>query len=158
MYDLRVYSMAAIRTYEGGKLVEDMADDYLTTCQSTAVPTPVSLNLVKSPAELTAAVEANQAITYAQARSLDQVWDDALHWNGSYDGLNVFLSDGPVILAWPKCLRVMTFRRGELRLRAVDVALAGTRHLRGGAEGDPHLRRAEPVPALRTAKGPRTST
>jgi len=28
MFDLRVYSMAAIRTYEKGKLVEDMTDDY----------------------------------------------------------------------------------------------------------------------------------
>ena len=109
MYDLRVYSMAAIRTYEGGKLVEDMTDDYLTTCQSQAVPTPVSLNLVKSPAELTAAVAANQALTYGQARSLDVIWDDALHWTGSYEAPNAFPSDGPIILAWPRCLRVMAF-------------------------------------------------
>lgn len=109
MYDLKVYSMAAIRTYEAGKLVEDMTDDYLTTCQCTLGPTPVSVNLVRSPAELTAAVAANQALTYGQARSLDQLWDDALRWQGPYDGMNVFPSDGPRIQAWPKCLRVMTF-------------------------------------------------
>lgn len=109
MYDLRVYSTAALRTYAGGVLVEDATADYLTTCQSTAVPTPVSLNLVASPAEFRQALAANQALTYAQARSLKQLWQDALRWNCSYDGLNVFPSDGPIIHAWPRCLRVMTF-------------------------------------------------
>ncbi|HEY3397171.1 MAG TPA: hypothetical protein VGM19_05860 [Armatimonadota bacterium] len=109
MYDLRVYSAAAIRTYEAGKLVEDMTGEYLTTCQSTAVPTPISLNLVRSPAEFKAALASNQALTYGQARSLDLLWSDALRWNGSYDGMNTFLSDGPIILAWPKCDRVMAF-------------------------------------------------
>ncbi len=109
LYDLRVYSMAALRTYEGGKLVEDMTDDYLTTTQSTAVPTPISLNLVKSPQELAQAVAQRQALTYAQARSLKMLMPDALRWNCSYDGLNVFPSDGPLIQAWPRCLRVMTF-------------------------------------------------
>jgi hypothetical protein len=113
MYDLRVYSMAAIRTYQNGKLVEDMTNDYLTTSQSTAVPTPVSLNLVTSPAEMTAAVADNQALTYAQARTMDLLWEDALRWNGSYDGPNVYFSDGPQIVAWPKCLRVMTFGAEE---------------------------------------------
>ncbi|NQU38812.1 MAG: hypothetical protein HQ523_02560 [Lentisphaerae bacterium] len=108
MYDLRVYSMAAIRTYEAGKLVEDMTADYLTTCQSTAVPTPVSLNLVRSPDEMRRAV-ADESLTYAQARTLPQLFQDALRWNSSYDGLNVFLSNGPVIEAWPKCRRTMTF-------------------------------------------------
>lgn len=109
MFDLRVYSMAAIRTYEKGKLVEDMTDDYLTTVQSTAVPTPVSLNIVTSPEELTDAVAKNQALTYAQARSLDLVYDDALHWNCSYSGMNVFLSDGPIVKAWPKNDRTLVF-------------------------------------------------
>ncbi len=109
MYDLRLYSHAAVRTYAAGQLVEDMTDDYVKTCQSTAVPTPVSLNLVRSPQELKDAVAKNQSFTYAQARSLDLLWDDALRWNCSYDGMNVFASDGPLIYAWPKCLRVMTF-------------------------------------------------
>ncbi len=109
MYDLRVYSMVALRTYEGGKLVEDMTADYLTTCQATSVPTPVSLNLVKSPAEMRAAVASNQALTYGLARSLDLVWQDALRWTTSYEAPNAFPSDGPLIEAWPKCNRVMTF-------------------------------------------------
>lgn len=109
IYDLHAYSAAAIRTYAGGKLVEDMTPDYLTTCQSTAVPTPMSLNLVASPGELTQAVAGNQALTYAQARALNSVYQDALRWNCSYDGLNVFPSDGPLIREWPRCLRVMTF-------------------------------------------------
>ena len=73
MFDLRVYSMAAIRTYGRGKLVEDMTKDYLTTVQSTAVPTPVSVNIVCSPEELKEAVAGNEALTYAQARSLELV-------------------------------------------------------------------------------------
>jgi hypothetical protein len=109
MYDLRDASHAAIRTYEGGNLVEDMTQDYLISCQYSGVPTPISLNLVRSPAELKAAVAANQALTYAQARSLGQVWDDALHWNSSYDGMNVFPSDGPQIVVWPKLVRVVVF-------------------------------------------------
>lgn len=109
MYDLRVYSMAAIRTYEKGKLVEDMTDDYLTTIQSTAVPTPVSLNIVRSPEEMRQAIAKNQALTYAQARALKLVFEDALRWNCSYDGLNVFLSDGPIVKAWPKNARTLIF-------------------------------------------------
>ncbi len=109
MYDLRVYSMAAIRTYEKGRLVEDVTDDYLTTVQSTAVPTPASLNIVPSPEEMKQAVAKNQALTYAQARSLKQVYEDALRWNCSYDGLNVFLSDGPIVKAWPKNARTLIF-------------------------------------------------
>jgi len=109
MYDLRVYSMAALRTYENGKLVEDMTKDYLTTCQSTAVPTPVSMNIVRSPEEMRRAIAGNQALTYAQARTLKTVFKDALRWNCSYEGLNVFPSDGPIIRMWPKCARTMTF-------------------------------------------------
>jgi len=109
MFDLRVYSTAAIRTYEKGVLVEDMTDDYLTTVQSTAVPTPVSLNIVSSPDELKQAVAKNQALTYAQARSLKLVYEDALSWNCSYSGMNVFLSDGPIVQAWPKHARALIF-------------------------------------------------
>jgi hypothetical protein len=109
MYDLRAYSMAAVRTYEAGKLVEDMTDDYLTTSQSTAVPDPVSVNLVQSPAELTEAVASGQSLTYAQARRLDLVWEDALRWNSPYDAMNCFPSNGPLIEAWPRTFRVMPF-------------------------------------------------
>jgi len=109
MFDLRVYSMAAIRTYEHGKLVEDMTADYLTTCQSTAVPSPVSLNIVRSPDQMRRAVQANESLTYGQARTLQSVFKDALRWTGSYEGPNVFPSDGPIIRAWPKCVRAMSF-------------------------------------------------
>ncbi|MBI3990552.1 MAG: hypothetical protein HY350_00225 [Candidatus Omnitrophica bacterium] len=109
MYDLRVYTSAAIRTYEEGKLVEDMTDEYLATIQSTAVPTPISLNLVRSPDEMRQAVTMNQALTYAQARSLGTIFEDALRWNSAYDGMNVFLSDGPIIHSWPKNARTLIF-------------------------------------------------
>ncbi|HEY3397624.1 MAG TPA: hypothetical protein VGM19_08200 [Armatimonadota bacterium] len=108
-YDVRDGSTGALRTYEGGKLVEDMTPDYLTNCLYSGVLTPISLNLVRSPAELTAAVAQNQALTYAQANRPATIWEDALHWNGSYDGMNAFPSDGPQILVWPKLVRVMVF-------------------------------------------------
>ncbi|MBU4274052.1 MAG: hypothetical protein KKA28_19645, partial [Planctomycetes bacterium] len=109
MHDLRVYSVAALRTYEKGKLIDDALDDYLTTVQSTAVPTPVTMIIVRSPDELISALDAKLPLTYAQARSLPLVFKDALRWNCSYEGLNVFPSDGPIIHAWPKCMRTMTF-------------------------------------------------
>lgn len=109
MHDLRPYSMAAIRTYANGKLIDNALDDYFTTVQSTAVPTPVSLNIVRSPEALAQAMDKRPALTYAQARRLELLFDDALRWNCSYDGLNVSLSDGPIIRAWPKCARTLIF-------------------------------------------------
>ncbi|MCG2659769.1 MAG: hypothetical protein L6437_05940 [Kiritimatiellae bacterium] len=109
MYNLSIYSMAALRTYQDGKLIDDALDDYLTTCQSTAVPTPVSLNIIRSPDEMRQAVNNRQALTYAHARSLTSLFQDALRWNHSNDGMNVFPSDGPLIKAWPKMARIMTF-------------------------------------------------
>jgi hypothetical protein len=109
MHDLRAYSSAAVRTYEGGKLSEDATDDYLTTWGSTIGPVPVCLNIVQSPQELHAAVTQHESLTYVHARNLDSVWEDGLRWNGSYDGPNVFISDGPLVRQWSRPLRVCTF-------------------------------------------------
>ncbi|HEY3331874.1 MAG TPA: hypothetical protein VGK19_17720 [Capsulimonadaceae bacterium] len=109
MSDLRLYSQAALRYYAGGKLIEDVTPDYLTTAQSGAVATPISLDIVRSSAEMRQAVSRNDSLTYGKARSLATLWQDALRWNNSYDGMNVFVSDGPIIDAWPQNLRVMTF-------------------------------------------------
>ncbi len=109
MYDVRPFSAAAILTYEKGKLIDDALEDYLTTNDCQAVASPISMNLVRSPSELKQAVAANQALTYAQARSLKTVYRDALRWNNSYDGLNVFPSNGPIIHRWPHCKRTIVF-------------------------------------------------
>jgi len=106
--DLRLYAMAGVRYYREGRLVEDMTDDYLTTAQGTIPPAPASVNEVRSPEELAREVAAGHALLYAEARSLDTLFGDALRWTHQYDGPNVFLSDGPRILAWPGCYRVWT--------------------------------------------------
>jgi hypothetical protein len=106
-------SLAAVKYYKDGKLVEDMTDDYLTTLQSTMPPTPVSVNEVNSPDALIKEVKSGNALTYAQARSVKTLMQDALRWSGPYDGMNVFLSDGPIIQAWPTCYRPMTFGAEE---------------------------------------------
>jgi hypothetical protein len=109
MHDLRAYSAAAVRSYEAGKLVEDVTPDYLTTWGATIGPVPISMNLVRSPQELRQAMASHESLTYAQARSLDLLWQDALRWNDSYDGPNVFVSNGPMVQAWPNILRATTF-------------------------------------------------
>ncbi len=108
MYDLRPYSAAAVRTYENGQLLEDMTDEYLTTCQSFAVPSPVVVNIVKSPAEMRQAAE-TQALTRAAVYSHDHLLPRALRWSHSYDGLPLFISDGPLVHQWFGQRRVVTF-------------------------------------------------
>ncbi len=108
MHDLRAYSAAAVRTYENGKLVDDATADYRTTWGATIGPVPFSMNLLRSPQELRDAAK-TESLTYAQARSLDLLWQDALRWNGSYDGPNVFVSDGPIVQQWPTITRATTF-------------------------------------------------
>lgn len=109
VYDLHGCSAAGIRTYENGKRVEDQTADYLTAVQCMAVPSPLGLNITRSTEEMREAVKNNQALTYAQAPNLAAVYDHALRWNNSYDGINVFASDGPIIRVWPNCKRGITF-------------------------------------------------
>ena len=101
-------SLAGVRYYKEGKLVEDMTDDYLTTLQSTMPPTPVSVNEVRSPEELIKEAKGGNALTYVQARTRKSIMEDALRWSHSYDGMNVFVSNGPIIHAWPWIYRPMT--------------------------------------------------
>jgi hypothetical protein len=106
--DARLYGMAAVRTYRGGTLIDDATADFLTTAQATSVPAPIAVNLIHDPATLVAAAAAGQGLTYAQARSRDHLWDDALRYGSQYDCLNVFPSSGPLILRWPGCGRLTT--------------------------------------------------
>jgi len=107
--DVRTYSAAGIRLYRDGRLVEDVTDDYLTCAQGTIPPTPVSVNLVGSPEALRREAASGHSLTYAQAKSRESLFQDALRWSHQYDGLNVFLSDGPMIRAWPACYRAHTY-------------------------------------------------
>ena len=71
MQDLNAYSMAAIRYYQGGELIEDLLADYKLTSQSTIPPVPVVLSEITSAAELTAAVTSGQALTYVRIAADD---------------------------------------------------------------------------------------
>jgi hypothetical protein len=106
--DARLYAMFAIRTYRDGTLVEDVTADYLTTAQATIVGAPAAVHLISSPSALEAAVAAGQGLTYAAARSRQQLWSDALLYTNQYTCPNVFTTTGPMILRWPACVRVAT--------------------------------------------------
>lgn len=99
--DLKNYSMAALRYYKKGKLIEDMTDAYLLGVEGGVPPTPISFNLVRSAAELKKAVAAKQGLTYAKAPSLKDIYLEALDWSSQISCPNVFPSDGPMIQSWP---------------------------------------------------------
>jgi hypothetical protein len=107
--DTRLYSMIGLRTYQNGQLVDDATSEYLTTAQATISPAPAAIHIVTSPAALSAAVAAEQGLTYAMARSASGLWADALGYTNQYSCPNVFTSDGPLILRWPACMRVSTY-------------------------------------------------
>lgn len=111
--DLRCYGAAALRYYRNGKLVEDMTDDYLLCAQGTIPPMPMSFNEVRSPEELIREAKSGNALTYAQARSVRNVFFDALWWPNQYQSNNAFPSDGPIIHEWPMTFRVMTLGAEE---------------------------------------------
>lgn len=104
--DYRLYSMAAIRSYENGRRVSDVTGDFLLTAAGTLPPTPIAVNIVVSPEALRREAERERGLTFAQARARNRVFEDAFRWTHQYDAVNVFPSDGPRILAWPGCHRV----------------------------------------------------
>jgi hypothetical protein len=107
MYDLRIYSMAAVKYYDRtGQLVDDLVEDFKETAESTILPTPVCVSEVGSPAMLTAAIKANQALTHVRSVSVTDIFSEALRWANQYDSLPSFVSNGPTIESWP-----FTYRR-----------------------------------------------
>ncbi|MCX7597652.1 MAG: hypothetical protein N2512_02110 [Armatimonadetes bacterium] len=125
LWECRLYAAVGLRYYKGGKLVEDVTDDYLLTAECTIPPAPMAVNEVTSPEELRREVRAGHALTYGLAQSLNRsspggLFMSALRWSHQYDGLPVFVSDGPKILAWPACHRVWTYG-GEEFVTAPNV-------------------------------------
>ena len=110
MYDLRDYSMAAVKLYnKSGVLEESLIDDFKRTAESTIAPTPVVVDLVGSPMELTASVQENRAATFVRSTSLKRVFCDGLRWTNQYDSLAVSVSDGPIVSVWPTSWRAYVF-------------------------------------------------
>jgi hypothetical protein len=114
IHDLRLYAMAGVRYYRGGKLIEDNTPDYLTTAQCTIAPAPASVNEVYSPQELIREAASGHALMYGTAYSLDATAPTGafmrfLRWTHQYDGISFFSSDGPKIMSWADCYRVWTY-------------------------------------------------
>ena len=109
--------MAAVKFYNrSGVLQESLADDFKRTQESTIGPTPVVVDLVGSPMELTASVQEGRAATYVRTTSLARVFCDGLRWTGQYDSLPVSVSTGPIVSVWPMAWRNYAF--GSERLVA----------------------------------------
>lgn len=107
--DCRDFSLAPIRHYRNGELLEDNTEEYRVTAQGAIPPGPMVLNEVDSVEGMRREVQQGHALTHARAGSLDTLFKDALRWSHQYDALNIFPSDGPEILAWPQCVRVFAF-------------------------------------------------
>ncbi|MDB4990629.1 MAG: hypothetical protein JWN04_5807 [Myxococcaceae bacterium] len=128
LHDARAYSMAAIRYYRNGSLVEDLLDDYLLTAAGTIPPTPVSINEVASPADLLREASSKRGLTYVVATSLSNddpngLFQRGLRWSGQFDAMPTFVSSGPRILAWPGVLRANTYgAEGFCPERSLDMA------------------------------------
>lgn len=111
--DLRAFSMAGIRYYNRGKLVEDVTDQHLLTNEGSMSATPVSINLVDSPQAMAAETKSDNAFTYASAKNLDQLWKQALLWNHPFMSPHVFPSNGPIIHTWPRSMRTKTYGQDD---------------------------------------------
>jgi len=109
MPDLKLCSAQAIRFYDNGTLVEDQTQAFIDSAEGTITQSPVSVNLVDSPAELIAEVQSGNSLTHARASSLSALPAETLRWNGQYDGPRLYASDGPTIHAWTKTDRAMVY-------------------------------------------------
>lgn len=106
--DLRLYSMLALRLFRDGAFVEDNLDAYLRSAEGTIPPVPVAVHMLHSPASLVRAAKEDVGVTYAQASSIDSLWN-ALGYAGQYVAPNVFGGGGPRIEAWPQARQFYTF-------------------------------------------------
>ena len=107
MTDMRVYSMAAVKYFRDGDLVEDLTEDFKRTAESTIAPTPVVVDLVASPAALVAAIRNNHTSPFVRAQSVSQIWQ-SIRWANTYESLSTFVSDGPAIHAFEQTWRAYT--------------------------------------------------
>jgi hypothetical protein len=110
---LRCFSMAGVRYYDHGKEVEDVTDQHLLTNEGSMSATPVSINLVDSPQAMAAELAAGHALTYAGAKDLNHLWEQALLWNHPFISPHVFPSDGPIIHTWPNSMRTKSYGQDD---------------------------------------------
>ena len=123
MPDLKICSVGAIRTYIDGVFIEDKTQGFLDSAEGTMTQLPLSVNLVDSPAELTAEVLSGNALIHARATSMDRLPLETLRWNSQYDAPRAYASDGPVVEAWTKTLRSYNYGAEPFVVNA-DLAVA----------------------------------
>jgi hypothetical protein len=139
LHDARLYSMAGIRHYRNGKLLEDVFDDYLLTAAGTIAPTPVAVHELDSAAELARQANANRGLTFVVASSLlldaaTGVYQRGLRWKTPFESMSTYVSSGPQILAWPGVFRNFTYGSEgfspERAVMAAPIVLRSERGLR----------------------------
>ena len=126
MSDLRCYSMAAVAYYDAsGSLVEELAEDFAVTIESTIAPVPVVFSDIRTVASLQAAAKMHLLTHVKGPGGPSTVFVDGLHWNSQYDAPPTFVShmDGPIIDVWQQTHRVYTlgaerFSTGSALLQA----------------------------------------
>lgn len=114
LYDARTFSMAGIRYYRSGVLVEDVVQDYLLTNAATIGPTPAAIHLVKSAEDLTLQAKQERGLTYVVAGSLTLdapggVFRRGLRFKTQFDTMSTFVSSGPQVLSWPATFRALSY-------------------------------------------------
>lgn len=106
--NLRLFGILAVMTYLDGKLVEDLTPEYLDYVRDGDAPLAGAVEIVRSPAELTRAVNDGHYLTHAAANSLADV-PGAMRYGHAYGRANVYPSSGPRIKSWAGTQRVLTF-------------------------------------------------
>ena len=106
--NLRLYGMLGAVTYLDGKFVEDVTSDYLKLTPQGNPPRMCAVDIVKSPAELEAAVKAGHYLTHVVTYKLEDVMRRMIYGH-QYSRDNVYPSTGPRIHAWGGTHRLMTY-------------------------------------------------
>ncbi|MDB4987558.1 MAG: hypothetical protein JWN04_2736, partial [Myxococcaceae bacterium] len=126
--DARLYTSVGLRYYRAGRLVESLDEDYRVTVAATIAPAPLTINEVRSPAELAREAKLARGITYVVASSLaadapDSVLLNGLRWLSQYDTSTAFASSGPLIMEWAQTARASTYgSEGYVPERALFTA------------------------------------
>ncbi|MBI2298733.1 MAG: hypothetical protein HYU66_07255 [Armatimonadetes bacterium] len=106
--NLRLYGMLGLITYRGGQLVEDVTPDYLQLTPQGNPPRLCVVDIVRSPAELEAAVRDGHYLTHVAAYQLGDVMSKMVYGH-QYGRDNTYPSSGPRIHAWSGTFRVLTY-------------------------------------------------
>lgn len=103
--DARLYSMAGVRYFRDGKLVEDVTDEYLRAVHGISAPIPATVHEVSSAASLMEQAQSARGLTFIVASKIDStsrdgVYARGLRWESPPDAMSTFSSSGPMLRSW----------------------------------------------------------